>query len=93
MAILGHKGGRESGGTDGRDWLFNQDSNILKGSGIPVTRWKGSEVDFVSVAHSLTPFSLSKSDDTLEVEHIVGNIEENKVKNLCALGPFLPYLM
>ena len=50
-------------------------------------------MDFVSVVRSLTPFSLSKSDDTLEVEHIVGNIEEDKVKNLCAPGPFLPYLM
>lgn len=33
--------------------------NVLKNIGILVTRWKGKEMDSVSVARSHTPFSLS----------------------------------
>ena len=72
---------------------ISHDSRDLKSIGIPVTRQEESEVGFESVAYSLTLFSLSQSDDTLEIEHFISNIEREKVKSVCPPGPCLPHLM
>lgn len=72
---------------------ISHDSRDLKGIGIPVTRQEKSEVGFESVAYSLTLFSLSQSDDTLEIEHFISNTERKKVKSVCPPGPCLPHLM
>lgn len=69
---------------------ISQDSRDLKGVGILMTRQEESEVDFESVTYSLTPFSLSQSDDTLKIEHFISNIERKKVKSVCPPGPCLP---
>ena len=72
---------------------ISQDSRDPKGVGIPMTRQEESKVDFEPVTYSLTPFSLSQSDDTLKTEHFISNIERGKSKKCVSPRTLPPHLM